>query len=457
MTILALMMTVMLLGFGALVADIGRLYNLHSQMQSYVDQVALAAAAELDGEADAITRATRAALGDGTNRLWSATSRTSPSVPPSWRSRRRSSTARFPPTMPPTTKPCSLGSPPPDPAEGAVRPHSRDPAAGELLPDAAGRADRLALRRRRGDHRDRAGPGDRGFQARGVQHPAADDLQPLRGTTDLAAPTSRPCYRPTDPAQEQGPGSAWAPGNFGLLQTVEGAGEPTCNGGGANRIRCVLGLVHPEHALHRRTAELTPARAENWPVHAGINVRFDIWDAPCKERTTRLSVPLGNVTKGSPQNDNQCRGTSMNTPRRLQRCPSLVIAVFHYNSFSGPGCRCRNWLRGARFGSGDTGTANSYCTRNHPGAVPRAGPHMTRYQTYQWENRTGVGYRTGRPGEDGNPTCAARPAPRSDRRATRPHRRHHQLRPATTKPNGTRDVRYINSLDVPDRAGRQQL
>jgi Flp pilus assembly protein TadG len=34
MTVLALIMTVMLLGFGALVADIGRLYNLHSQMQS---------------------------------------------------------------------------------------------------------------------------------------------------------------------------------------------------------------------------------------------------------------------------------------------------------------------------------------------------------------------------------------------------------------------------------------
>src|SRR5262245_50083880 len=67
MTILALMMTVMLLGFGTLVVDIGRLYNLHSQMQADVDQAALAAAAELDGGADAISRATRAALGDGTN------------------------------------------------------------------------------------------------------------------------------------------------------------------------------------------------------------------------------------------------------------------------------------------------------------------------------------------------------------------------------------------------------
>ena len=69
MTILALMMTVMLLGFGALVVDIGRLYNLHSQMQSYVDQVALAAAAELDGQPGAIERARRAVGLDGASEL----------------------------------------------------------------------------------------------------------------------------------------------------------------------------------------------------------------------------------------------------------------------------------------------------------------------------------------------------------------------------------------------------
>jgi hypothetical protein len=62
----------MLFGAIGMVIDFGRAYSAHSQMQSYIDQVALAAAAELDGRVsgtdndgnpvvDAITRATDAA------------------------------------------------------------------------------------------------------------------------------------------------------------------------------------------------------------------------------------------------------------------------------------------------------------------------------------------------------------------------------------------------------------
>lgn len=48
-------------GFLALAVDFGRVASTQSEMQSYADQVALAAAGELDGRADAITRATVAA------------------------------------------------------------------------------------------------------------------------------------------------------------------------------------------------------------------------------------------------------------------------------------------------------------------------------------------------------------------------------------------------------------
>ena len=48
-------------GFLALAVDFGRVASTQSEMQSYADQVALAAAGELDGRTDAITRATVAA------------------------------------------------------------------------------------------------------------------------------------------------------------------------------------------------------------------------------------------------------------------------------------------------------------------------------------------------------------------------------------------------------------
>jgi hypothetical protein len=64
-TVMAVIATGLFIAIGGLALDLGRLYNLHSQLQAYADHVALAAAAELDGQAGAIERARRAALGDG--------------------------------------------------------------------------------------------------------------------------------------------------------------------------------------------------------------------------------------------------------------------------------------------------------------------------------------------------------------------------------------------------------
>lgn len=50
-----------MIGFLALTFDFGRLATTQSELQSFVDNVALSAAGELDGRGDAITRATAAA------------------------------------------------------------------------------------------------------------------------------------------------------------------------------------------------------------------------------------------------------------------------------------------------------------------------------------------------------------------------------------------------------------
>ena len=64
MTVLAVVFFVIILGVAGLVIDLGRLYNLHTQMQSFVDSVALASAAELDGNSGALNRAASAAVGN---------------------------------------------------------------------------------------------------------------------------------------------------------------------------------------------------------------------------------------------------------------------------------------------------------------------------------------------------------------------------------------------------------
>ena len=58
-----LIFSILLFGSTGLVLDAGRLYAAHSQMQAFADQIALAAANELDGRDDAIERARLAVFG----------------------------------------------------------------------------------------------------------------------------------------------------------------------------------------------------------------------------------------------------------------------------------------------------------------------------------------------------------------------------------------------------------
>lgn len=62
-TLQVLFMSIALMGTTGLVLDSGRLYSKHTQMQAFVDQMALAAASELDGRSDSIVRARDAVYG----------------------------------------------------------------------------------------------------------------------------------------------------------------------------------------------------------------------------------------------------------------------------------------------------------------------------------------------------------------------------------------------------------
>ena len=50
-----------IIGMAAIAFDFGRVTTTHAELQSFADNVALAAAGELDGQVDSITRATNAA------------------------------------------------------------------------------------------------------------------------------------------------------------------------------------------------------------------------------------------------------------------------------------------------------------------------------------------------------------------------------------------------------------
>jgi hypothetical protein len=62
-TLQVLFFAIGLFGVTGLVVDFGRIYTLNTQMQTYVDQIAMAAAAELDGTPGSIARADEIAFG----------------------------------------------------------------------------------------------------------------------------------------------------------------------------------------------------------------------------------------------------------------------------------------------------------------------------------------------------------------------------------------------------------
>src|SRR6266446_4726253 len=63
LTIPAIVFFTVLMAVGGLAIDLQRLYGVHGTMQAYVDDVALAAAAELDSQSGALTRAVNVACG----------------------------------------------------------------------------------------------------------------------------------------------------------------------------------------------------------------------------------------------------------------------------------------------------------------------------------------------------------------------------------------------------------
>ncbi|HEX6011248.1 MAG TPA: Tad domain-containing protein [Geminicoccaceae bacterium] len=401
MTVLALIMTVMLLGFGALVADIGRLYNLHSQMQSYVDQVALAAAAELDGEADAIERATRAALGDGANpalvrdvqnfavgdaelaiedpEFYSA-------LPADNAAGYEAALAAFATTDPAEARFVRIVATPRQenlflmPLAAAIG----SSFGADVATTATAEAQAIA-----------------GFTREVCNAPPVMICNPYERATPPYGGPFTPIIGQQVLLKTKGSGSAWAPGNFGFLQAIDGAGAPTCTGGGNNRVRCVLGLVDPNTQCIRGVVDTKPGQGVS--AHAGLNVRFDIWDNNLAgERNNAAFRPSANVTKGKVHAPNQCSSNRLNDPPVAnQTVPLPRDTCFATNSCA------TNSLSNARFGNGITDAQRSaYWATNHGGTLPAALNGALRYDIYRYEIDNNLVPNKSPTGENGRPSCA---------------------------------------------------
>ena len=254
------MSLVAIIGIVALVFDMGRIQIAHGDLQRFADSVALAAAAELDGQDDSITRASNAAAnlisdpqaygGDGT--LSGAADYTLtflnglPNVD-------TDSTAAFVTT---------------DPAEAFFVRVTTNPAT---LDTAFLRATRAMVGASGQSQATVSAEAIAGFTME------ACDVTPLM----FCKP---PGWSATEPSsigdglllRSGGQGSAWGPGDFGFLDVTASALGSTCQGlSGAKLVGCLIGAEgNITNCYSQRGVTIEPGQKVGL-MNAVFNTRFD--------------------------------------------------------------------------------------------------------------------------------------------------------------------------------------
>lgn len=383
----------------ALSFDFGRAASTQSELQSYTDQVALAAAGELDGRLDAITRARGAAaaliadkqtFATGSQALGGATSYTLDfyaTLP-------GSDTA---PLAAPTTVP-----------EDAV--YARVVATPRTV-NYSFAAAYAAL----------TGAG---------QTNATVGAIAVAGFTQFACDITPLMFCLPDPGYKAdanvgdlillrsgGNGAgAWAPGDFGFLDPSKAKVDPNGPCGGLNGAQLDACLMGAEGSITQcfsmRGVDTEPGQKVGI-TDASFNVRFDMYQAIMNgKRNDPAYAPAANVIKGVvPKGGGACVGN--NPPASTN-----TIAMPKDNCFASGTCT------NGRFGDGNWSTGRQqYVNWHYNGSDPYSGA-STRYEYYQAELGTAAGSPilsgTGWNGqplqETGRPQCSANVSPDPDRR-----------------------------------------
>ena len=382
-------------GFLALAVDFGRVAGTQTELQSFADQVALAAAGELDGRADAITRATAAAdrlIADW--QTFAAGSRTL--------SGSDDFTLTFRSTLPSSD------------TVGATA-TTTDPALARFVTVTVNTqnvptpyayvAGVLSGNRGRDDSQIFA-------EATAGTSAFACDVTPLMfcvpdSTWRADANRGRQIM-----LRSGGQGAAWGPGNFGFLDptTLPTDEAGPCAGlNGANLYRCLVGAERAVTSCLRVDQRVDTETGQRVGLAEAFNTRFDIYRGNMNGVTNDPAYrPAPNTVQGTlPRGGSSCRGNNTDVSDALPLPRDTCITTGTCGRF-GDG----NWNRTA------------YFNQNHGGIPPTGtGASSTRYAVYLAEiaqaNSRPAPNNVPLPGklETGAPQChRSGPSPDPDRR-----------------------------------------
>lgn len=388
------------MGFAALVIDGSRLFTLDTELQSAADAIALAGAAELDGNADAQTRADAAMANLVQNDQTFGTGAAAVT----------GFSRRFLDELPDDDQPIT---------DDFLAADATTTRFVEVQIAGANRreVDSMFATAIGGDETAPAGAtAVAGFTSAVCKFTPLFICNPYEGEAGGAGSTLPYFSSKVASAEERrkiialkksGGGASYFPGNFGFLESDFGPG--------ANELKESLASVDPGTCFRQDGVE-TQTGAVNSARHA-INTRFDIYEGNFNSKKNDADFrPAENVTKGYlPTGGGGCNSDlDTATPPTAMGFPIDISATTSAN----------------RLGNGDwdqDGDGNSdfqaYWDTNHPGVTAPNGwdnsdaNRPSRYEVYQWELENGIPDNSLTGGEDGNPTCSSSTvAPEPDRR-----------------------------------------
>ena len=396
---------VVVLGIVALSFDIGQKAATQSELQSYADQVALAAAGELDGKSDAITRATNAAasliidqqtFATGTRALAGSSDYTLTF----YRALPGSDTASI------------------DPGVTIIAAEARY-ARARVVPRTVPFSFTGAFDVLRGGTT--ANPTIGAVAVAGFTQFACD-ITPLMFCIPSPGLTANDNIGKMILLRSGGSGAAWGPGDFGFLDLatagLDSAG-PCAGLNGAPQTRCLIAATGAlTQCFSQRGVDTEPGQKVGI-ANSGYNVRFDLYAGAMGSNAIRTNpnyAPAPNVIKGMKPGTTGPRGGVCD-----QVVAPETASLPRDNCFR-PTNTCAN---GGRFGDGNWSDATygrpNYVSKNYGGTDPHPAA-TTRYAYYKAEIAAhGGGASTARilpitEPETGRPQCSPNQSPDPDRR-----------------------------------------
>jgi hypothetical protein len=355
-----------ILGFVALSFDMGRIAITRTELQAYADNVALAAAGELDGNADAITRAiSAAALISDTKTFGSGGSTLNGSS---------DYTLTFLSDLPGSDTA----------ALGAVTTNARDAIYVQATVDTSTveltfAAAFMGLTGNTGPDATANATAVAGF----TQY--ACDVTPLMFCLPSSSYTADANIGNMIRLRAGGNGAAWGPGAFGFLDPSKSKVDPDGPCGGLNGVKldaCLLGATGSRtQCFNIRGVDIEPGQKVGIE-DAIFNVRFDIYKSIMNgSKNDPAYAPAPNVIKGIvPGGGNSCIGQN-------EQISTDTVGLPRDDCFSSNTCFNN------RFGNGDWSQGRvTYVNTNYGGVDPSAAAAAatTRYKYYLAEINTAL-------------------------------------------------------------------